>query len=187
MDFSSIKAITIPEGIVKKIVSAGVTLWQAVQAVSYKNWVPYAIDTDGSIYNGGLGYIDGTRLSSSGGTSASATTTTTGFIPAKAGDTIRIKGYRWYTSATSIQYLIAYNSTSNFAKVYTGSSQGRYQTADFIESMEFANGISTVKLKDGVGGYDYIRLCTDPYDDNETRRDKATGANLIVTINEEIT
>lgn len=151
----------------------------------YKNWVKYAIDTDGSLYNG-LGYIDKTRLSSSGGISSDGMNTTTGFIPAKAGDIIRIKGYRWYTLATSTQYLIAYYSINNFAKVYTGTSQSRYQTADFIESMEYANGISTVKLKDGVGGYDYIRLCTGSYDDNDQIDGAATGANLIVTVNEEI-
>lgn len=160
---------------------ADTQIWKS----GYKNWVKYAIDTDGSLYNG-KGYIDGYRLSSGGGVSASDATTTTGFIPAKAGDIIRIKGYRWYTLATSAQYLIAYYSINNFAKVYTGTSQSRYQTADFIESMEYANGISTVKLKDGVGGYDYIRLCTGSYDDNDQTDGAATGANLIVTVNEEI-
>lgn len=185
MDFSSVKAITIPEGAVTKIVVNDMVLWQAA---TYKNWAHHAIDTDGSIYNGGLGYIDGYRLSSSGGISASQYTTTTGFIPVKAGDVIRVKGYRWYTDMTSTQYLIAYSSSNSFAKVYTATSQSRYQTTSFVESMEYVDGISIIKLKAGVSGYDYFRLCTnDMNEEGGGYNSNATGAKLIVTVNEEIT
>lgn len=172
MDFLNIKELIIPEGLVTKIVSAGVTLWEATR---YKNWVPYSIDTDGSIYDG-RGYKDNSRLSSSGGVSAQSESTTTGFIQAKAGDTIRIKGGLWYNTKVSINYIIAYNSS--FSKVYTANSQGGYQTSTLIESMSLDGDVSVVKLKSGLT-YEYIRL--------SINENGITGANLIVTVNEEIT
>jgi hypothetical protein len=169
MDFSNITAITIPEGTVTKIVSAGVTLWEAI-----KNWVRYAIDTDGSLYNN-CGYMNEYRLTSSGGISSQANCVITGFIPVEAGDTIRIKGGLWYNTASAINYIIAYNDS--FAKVYTGNAKNTYQTSTFIENMSLENDVSIIKLKSGVS-YKYIRLSV-----NDARLD---GAKLIVTINEEI-
>ena len=89
MNFANVKSITIPEGVVTKIVAAGVTLWEAV---SYKNLMPTSIDSSGAIYNG-TGWKYGYRLSSSKGTETAASYhTITGFMPAKAGDVIRFSG-----------------------------------------------------------------------------------------------
>lgn len=179
MDFSNLKALTIPEGDVTKITIGGSVVWEKVVAPSYKNWVKYSTESDGkTIYNGGLGYKNGYRLSSSGGESVAASCTVTGFIKAKAGDTIRIKGYVWYNTAVSLNYLIAYNSS--FAKVYTGNAQGTYQTSTLIASMEYdaTTGISTVVLKSGIS-FEYIRISV-----NDAV--SIDGKNLIVTINEEI-
>lgn len=179
MDFSTLKALTIPEGDVKKIECNGSVLWAFVEESKYTNKVPISIDTDKNVYNGGLGYKNGYRLSSGGGESVAASCTVTGFIKAKAGDVIRIKGYRWYNTAVSLNYLIAYNST--FAKVYTGNANGTYQTSSLIASMNYdeTTGISTVVLKSGIS-FEYIRISVN----NSIAPD---GKNLIVTINEEIT
>ena len=92
MDFSTLKAIAIPEGNVLKIERNGSVIWE--MAVSYTNQVPLSTDTDGSIFNG-KGYKDNVRLSSSGGVSSSAQngSVTTGFLPWYGDTTIlRIKG-----------------------------------------------------------------------------------------------
>lgn len=184
IDFSSMKFFTIPEGRVKKVTLNGKTLWEAG---GYTNQVPLSIGTDGKIFNDGLGYKNGYRLSSGGGEISSGATTVTGFIPAKPGDTIRIKGYRWYSTASSIHYLIAYNSENAFAKVFTANSRSAYQTSSFIESMEHSGGVSTIKLKSGVSGYDYIRISIQDVSEDEVVGGNVNGANLIVTVNEEIT
>lgn len=146
--------------------------------IPYINQVPLSIGTDGAIYEG-VGYKNGTRLNSSGNESSVVSACVTGFIKAKAGDTIRIKGYKWLNSTQSACYLCAYDAS--FAKVYVGNAQGNYDTNTFIESMSYdeTTGISTVKLKDGLT-YEYIRLSVF---DNLI----PDGANLIVTVNQEIT
>lgn len=144
----------------------------------YTNQVPTSIDTDGSIFNG-TGYKNGHRLSSSGSVSeGDRHTTVIGFVKAKAGDTIRIKGYKWYNTSASTNYLTGYDSS--FTKIYTGNAKGTYDTSKLISSMAYdeTTGISTVVLQTGIS-IEYIRISV--YVD-----DTADGANLIVTVNEEI-
>ena len=63
IDFTGVKAITIPEGKVKKITSNGVVLWKG----GHTNLVPLSTEADGvTIYNGGLGYKNGYRIRSGG-------------------------------------------------------------------------------------------------------------------------
>lgn len=167
-----------------KLFINGVQVWKS----GYKNWVPYSLESGGaSIYNGGLGYKDGYRLSSSGAEKTQDGSTLTGFIPTKLGDVIRMAGVTWGTTASEgYSYIQFYNS--NFKIVHTVN---RYQ-------MESANGItnsgSTVDqtnssvLTDSNGvttfnivfkiikDYSYIRISAD-----------GNGADMIVTINEEIT
>ena len=52
--------------------------------------LPTSVDTDGSIYNG-VGYIDGYRLNSSGTLSAESTARTTGHIPVKRGEMVKLE------------------------------------------------------------------------------------------------
>lgn len=145
---------------------------------TFTNQVPISIASDGSIYNDGLGYKNGYRLSSSGSESEMNTNVITGFIKAKAGDTIRIKGSNWCNTDVTTNYLIAYDS--NFAKVYTGNPQKSYETNTFVTSMNYdeTTGISTVVLKSGFV-YEYIRISL-------YYGSSPDGANLIVTVNEEI-
>jgi len=89
IDFSTAKAIKIPEGDVYKITCNGETLWES----SYLNMVPSSKASDGTtIYNGGLGYKNGYRIRSGGAEGVLASSAHTGFIPVKGGDTIRISG-----------------------------------------------------------------------------------------------
>jgi hypothetical protein len=78
--------LTIPEGQVKSISHDEQIIWTK-QAT---NWVPLSIETNGSVYNGGLGYKAGTRVRSGGAESSDSGCICTGFIPFKKGDTLRI-------------------------------------------------------------------------------------------------
>jgi hypothetical protein len=175
MNLSSFKKLTIGGIELKQLFIGGVQAWKS----GYKNWVPVSIGTDKKVYNGGLGYKNGYRLSSSGGESEAALCTVTGFIKAAAGDTIRIKGYQWYDTKPTTNYLIAYNSS--FAKAYTGNAKNTYDSTILIKSMNYdsASGISTVVLNSGLS-FAYIRISVQ----NNPSPD---GSNLIVTVNEEIT
>lgn len=195
IDFTGLKSLTIPEGVVTKIVSAGVTLWEAIR---YKNQVTSSIGSDKNPFNGGLGYQNGQELSGSSGAQRSGSgSTVTGFIPVKQGDVIRIKGCGWYSTAKA-NYIVAY--TSNFAHWGTTATDGvhYYNTTNnadkmYIEhssfegSMNLSSGVSTIVIaQNDVGktrGFEkiaYIRL--------SVRGDGSAvdGKNLIVTVNEEI-
>lgn len=187
MIFSNLKSLTIPEGIVTKIVSAGVTLWEAI---TFTNQVPISTDTDGSIYNK-VGYKDNTRLSSSGGVSGSAQSgsVTTGFMPFPDGDktVIRMKGVEWKSRATQggHYYINFYDSSKKFlvyisAQEHTGETHIVTVTRDAngIETVEFSQtyGTTNVKLQQIRNNAKFIRI--NAY---------GKGEDMIVTINEEIT
>lgn len=186
IDFSGVKSIVIPEGKVKKIVCAGVTLWK-----SFTNLVPTSTDTDGSIYNK-VGYKDNTRLSSSGGVSGSAQSgsVTTGFIPWHGdGDVIRLKGVEWLNANANHSghyYLIFYNSSKKIMNantyLYSGDTAGQ---SHIVTITRDANGVETFVFNQQYGDtnalLNYIRTASyiriNAY---------GKGADMIVTINEEI-
>lgn len=68
MDFSTLKVLTIPEGEVEKIEKNGVVLWAKIIKPLYTNVLSTALDYDGNIANGGVGYWDGYYLSGNLGT-----------------------------------------------------------------------------------------------------------------------
>ena len=196
IDFSSVKAITIPEGKVKQIVSNGVTLWK-----SYTNQVRQSIGSDKQPFNGGIGYQNGQELSgSSGSQRAGQGYTCTGFIPVKQGDVVRIKGCNWYSTKQN-NYIVAY--TSNFEHWGTTSTGGThyYNTTnnpnklalerggDNGGSMNISSDVSTIVIAknpswrdDGYGNIAYIRISVRGDGSNTV-----DGKDLIVTVNEEIT
>ena len=184
--FTNLKALAIPEGDVVKITVGGVTLWEA--SASYKNWVKYSTEADGvTIYNNGLGYKNGYRLSSSGGESANTKDSVTGFIPVNGGETIYIKAkdtqgndVYWYNTSRSTNYINAY--TADKTLLYAGNAKGTYGSSNLIESMsaDTVNGVSIVKIK-ALSDIAYIRISVagDAY--------AVSGADMIVTVNESIT
>jgi hypothetical protein len=183
MDFSSIKAITIPEGEAVKIECGGAVLWEKVVVPSYKNWVKYSTEADGTtVYNNGLGYKDGYRLSSSGVEKVGDNyMSTTGYIPAKGGDVIRIGGVSWYSGTGNAQnYLCAYDSSFNYIGSIYGQAGG-YYTKKIHSSYELTPSLSTIVLADN-SSIAYIRInCRD-----NSKPGGISGANMIVTVNEEI-
>ena len=195
IDFTGVKAITIPEGSVKKITRNGVTLWEKI---SFVNQIPISTDTNGSIYNG-TGYKTGSRINSSGNVasidnpSAPKAPFVTGFIPCKQGDIIRLKNcfipgrnapYEWGDQAANTNVFGGghwglrsglYNSSK--AKIEVFSWGDFYDLAtNKVSDYEAVDGKIT-QFKIAYSGVIYIRLCLAP---------DGNPADAIVTINEPI-
>ena len=179
MNFSAVKKLFIPEGEVKRITSNGVVLWKG-----YTNLVPTSTDTDGSIFNG-VGYKEDVRLSSSGGISGSAQagSVTTGFIP-WGGDTswLRMGGVEWAEESGKHYYVNCYDANKKFLDYF---SAGEAPGMTHICTVTREGGVTTIKFSETYGTTNtklqyfrsakYIRITA-----------KGKGADMIVTINEEI-
>lgn len=125
----------------------------------YNNLVPTSIDTDGSIYND-TGYMAGYRLSSSGSTKAQTTgyPYVTGFMPAKAGDVVRIAGIQWYVENSGINYICAYDSEFNFVG---GVTAGGTKYGGFLNdapTFDYTAELTTCMLPSGLTDIAYIRV-----------------------------
>ncbi len=153
--------------------------------VEMVNLVPTSTDTDGSIYNG-TGYKDNARLSSSGGVSGTAQTgsVVTGFIPVGAKDIIRIKGATWVQHSTPAEghyYINFYKADKTFIEGLAASTYATNKTPMSIV-YDDATGVTTFDITDN-GAFEtnikdaaYFRI--NAY---------GKGADLIVTVNQEIT
>lgn len=151
------------------------------------NLVPLSTEVDGkTIYNGGLGYKNGYRLSSSGAEKAQSEAVTTGFIPAKRGDVIRMKGAIWGTTVKEgYSYIVTYDASRtklHHANKYAMS--GRYNGIDNQVGIDKDkssivtddNGVTTFNLVfTDTKEISYIRISA-----------TGDGADMIVTVNEEI-
>ena len=187
IDFTKVKSVTIPEGKVKKILQGAAVIWK-----SFTNLVPTSTDTDGSVFNG-VGYKENVRLSSSGGISGSAQngSVTTGFIPF-GGDTdvIRLKGVEWWQAQpnyTGHFYIMFYDANK---KVIDGSNN-RLESptsnlSHIVTITRDANGVETIDFNESYGTTNALF--------QNIRKSKffritahGKGADMIVTINEEIT
>jgi hypothetical protein len=187
MDFSNLKELLVDGIKLVELKINGVLVWVAK---TFTNQVPISTDTDGSIYNG-TGYKDNARLSSSGGVSGSAQagSVTTGFIPWTPYQPIRIKGATWGRISGQHYYLHFYDANktnvqdSNSALSGDGYEAGNfkghitvtYDSSTGVTTFSFDNPNMTTGLTSRIKNAKYIRLNA-----------KGTGANLIVTVNEEI-
>lgn len=162
-----------------------------IKAITFTNLVPTSVDTDGSVYNG-CGYKDDVRLSSSGGVSGSAQTgsVTTGFMPFKNTDVIRMKGAEWVGATTKYGghfYINLYDSGRAFldgiaSSTYSGDAGARAQLSATYDE---ATGITTFSIIDpdsATGGFRAAAKKASFFRING----HGSGANLIVTVNEEI-
>lgn len=155
---------------------------------AYTNVLPLAIDTDGSVYNG-KGWKDQTRISSSGGDSSANGMSTTGYIPCKLGDVVRLRGinhdtngdtnYRlvFYTSAfakTSDAIIQAGGTTSaqNYQEIDGAIDSNGYLAQFTVQPWSLADGTSTDADLQNVA---YFRICGNTF-----------AYNAVITINEAI-
>jgi hypothetical protein len=177
MDFTKLKKLSIGGVELKQLFINGVQVWKA----GYKNWAHNAIDTDGGIYNGGKGYIDGQRLSSGGTLKEMPNSTATGFIPIKSGDVVRIGGYPWYSTTSSLNYFNLYNSSFGLVKART--SAGISTDTSVVSSAVIKGDIIEITIANNAN----IAYCRVNYYGSNDDIINVTGANLVVTVNEEIT
>ena len=126
----------------------------------FTNRLPLAIDSDGQLFNGVLGYQEGYRLQSSDGAAvAYAGRCVTGFIEAKKGDTIRTKGITYISDSMQIAY---------------GSSFNKLGTQAYPSTITPVDGVVTFTAE-GSSSSIYIRISTG-----------TVAPDAIITVNEPI-
>ena len=152
--------------------NGGTLLWKA----GYQNLVPTSIDTDGSIFNG-CGYKNGYRVRSSGALGVWENAACTGNIAVKAGDLLRFKGGDW--SVASLENCIHY-SGEGFVSLGSFTPQPAYYGFCTSENavVTESEGAYIHKVPNNTD-IRYVRL--------SLYGNGTHGANLIVTVNEEIT
>ena len=136
----------------------------------YKNWVEYAIDTDGSFFNG-IGYRLDTRLNSSAAEVAIADYGVSGYIPVKAGDVVRVRGAMFNTSYATGGYFWTFDE--NFTKLK--SERPADNSTEDISVVQEENGVTAFHLVSYNTDVRYIRLSA-----------YGLGPNTLITVNEEI-
>ena len=178
MNLGNVKSWSIPQGVVKKVVSGSITLWEKL-----KNLVKTSIDTDGSIFNG-VGYMNRYRVRSSGAVGSADYCSATGYIPVKASDII------YLTQTLDADY--------DFTKSITGncihySGDGFTSLGSFTGAKDYygiCNASNSVVTKNGTifsvtvpnnASIKYVRISmAGNYSDGRH------GEYMIVTVNEEI-
>ena len=167
-----------------------VTVTSAAQP-TYTNQVPISEERilDGDKSNSasftydGVGYGTGHRLSSSGYVKTlGAPSVVTGFIPAKGGDTIRIVGVDWFAPSVSSNYVCAYDNNYAFIGACFGGLDGPGYGTNINGSHEVLNTNDVALTLENVSNIAFIRVSSAGLQDG-----KVNGANMIVTVNEEIT
>lgn len=153
----------------------------------YTNLVPTSIDADGSVFNG-TGYQDGKRLSSSGAIKdyTARQSTVTGFMQAKVGDVIRMKGvaprFTYVNGDITAEagYICFYDANFTLVDTFNGSGYSAKNTVvdETNSSWETdANGVVTANIAwKSDGSFTYFRISG-----------YGIGADAIITVNEEIT
>ena len=145
-------------------------------APAYTNQIPISTDESGNVYNG-LGYKDGARISSSGAESTLDGAFLTGFIPVKAGDTVYLKSGlldpSWGSASSANSRLYASDKTTTT----NAFNPAVIESASALENVvKDSNGyVIQFSIKSAATSTAYIRLTL-----------KGTGANAVVTVNEEI-
>ena len=176
IDFSMVKSIILPEGEVKKIESNSTILWEMHK---YTNQISISINTDGSIYNNGLGYKEGYRVRSNGAEVEADEYICTGFIPFSIGDNLIIfPAFNGGNAWNAINFFDA-NFTNLGQICDTGGGYGICSTSPEIYLTTLDGEISRLTYSENFdSSIAYIRINHD--------LNRATGDNFIVTINEEI-
>ena len=148
----------------------------AKKLITYTNQVTISTDSNGNIYNN-TGYKDGYRINSTGSEVAYSGYACTGFIPFTKGQTIRLGG-NGITFADYGCMMMFYDENkkylSNSGIDYSKGGKETYGAWTTEENSVFCLQVeNTYPATMGTNGY--IRISA-----------KGAGANMIITINEEI-
>lgn len=189
MDFRNIKKLNIGGVDLKQLFIGADQVWKA----GYKNWVQYSTESDGvTIYNGGLGYKEGYRVRSGGAEQATTNTACTGFIPFKKGDVLRIY------PAFAGQNIVNSINFANSSRTNIGQASG---TTAMYGICTYAPDEWNAAVTSNVNGVTVIDMTNIPRTDDVAyvrithciakassgyKPIISSGAEIIVTINEEI-
>lgn len=166
IDFSTVKSITIPEGKVAKITQGSTVLWQVEPEAEQ---IVNIIDT--------VGYTDGNRLSTSGGGLRTNTGTfVTGMFQLEAvGDVYRTSGASFNADSNSNCGVWIYQSNQTYWTYLNTNLSKSPISHGTVGIVVDADGNLTITTGASFENR-WIRLCG-----------IGSGANLIVTKNQEIT
>lgn len=166
----------------------------SVSEATYTNRVPTSINADGTVFNG-VGYQNEVRIGSSGtlSTSGAADTTATGFIKVSGGDVVRVSGGNFKLASGGNANAIgvygksgelpgSHLGTSSLGGTNNGIFDSGYSSYAIDSVVEETTGVFKWVVPPTASGVEYIRISC-------YRKDigVAPGANLIVTVNQEIT
>lgn len=179
MDLTNIKELLVDGIKLVELHINGVLAWKS----GYKNWVKYSTEADGvTIYNGGLGYKNGYRVRSGGAESALTDATCIGFIPVVAGDVIGIGGATFGTDSSANSINVYDSSYANLGQVVENYANNGYGIFSDGQLSNWNKGT----YKDGCYYWTVPSGANIAYA-RVTARMGGKGADMIVTINEEIT
>lgn len=179
------KSLTIGGVELVKLSVDGVQVWQKEQDVADPNRIPTSIDTDGSIYNGGLGYKQGYRIRSGGAEAATSYVSCTGFIKVDPGDVVRISGCEFSAASNGNAINVSDANFTNLGQftmqpVAYGILASSYSDYNASSVVEESMGVWRWIVPPAESGVAYIRLTC--YDGLYA----AGPTDMVLTINEEI-
>jgi ABC-type amino acid transport substrate-binding protein len=150
------------------------------------NWIPVSTDASGAIYNG-TGYKNDIRMDTSNPDQeqSKAGMFTTGFIPVKKTDVIRVTSSTWATSPSNAK-ITFYNSSFKAMAFYTANGFVSTFNNYKLENKDSIKGKDLQSVTVGTDGFTTLNIA---YDDNCTdvaycRYDGCgSGANAVVKLN----
>lgn len=171
MDFNNIKHISISSKYIKNIKRKidGELLWTCSP---HTNMIPISTDYDlHTIYNG-IGISEGRWSASSDKVNPTTGYGTTGLIPAKPGDIIRVKGFNYISGSQVYAIPIIHDGTN-----YTVCPEFPYSNIPEVTQAGYVSpGYMEFSLdKETYGDFNYIRICL-----------RGLTSNSVITINEPI-
>lgn len=167
------KLYVLPDGYIYAFIS--------VEMPSYTNQIPLSINADGTQFvgsNGEAGYKRGYRLNSSGTETADSDSAVTGFIKAKAGQTVYFRNLSYAPGVDSgNEYIVIYNE--NFEclqpiRPINGLANLTYLISGY--TLDDSGNLASMTLTDTYSnGVSYIRISDYDLDDS-----------VLITVNEPI-
>lgn len=190
LDLTQFKALSLDGVPLESLRLNGVEIWRKEAEAAYTNLVGTSIAEDGSVYNG-VGYADGYRVSSSGEIKTQSGTPLTGYIQCEGindASVIRTKGVQFVTGLYC--GVVFYDADFNLihgirfpagTTLASGTAAIVYTAVDGTASTEREDGVTeiTFNFNEAVlteNPPTYFRLFA-----------QGEGADMIVTVNEEIT
>lgn len=151
--------------------------FETILVPNFVNKLPLATDVNGTVY-GSNGYIIGKQLSADGNALVdSSGFITTGFIPAKSGDVIRLKGLSFTPGDNTCRLFIYDSSHSSKGLIGRSNLQGNLSTAFVKNYVENDDGSCEFTIV--YSGTAYIRLTL--------YKSSLTGDTPIISVNQELT